>query len=409
MDTNGHHTAADNGFDMIDLKAQCIRSIGWVIKTRIYDNVIMSRGTGVFVDHRLLLTCYHVVKHNQFVFVQYVKSYDNQWSDDSDSELDLDSDLDSDSKSDSDSDSVSDSDSDSDSDSKTKSKSRQILQLWPMGVGDVLYVEPHNDLALVRLRDPPSPMYNTSTTMPLTTSPESTDFGSPVALLGHGGNVRYALHPGMVITPQVDNYLIPIAYYLSVVPINEKQPIIAHSTISLHGNSGGPVIDTNGQVCGICWGGIIRRGQISFAIGTQILKEFMANALAYESDGRKHNRLRKRYEWDIRSNTRLLGLILSKQPFSGSFTVQTALPSATNNAKNIIGTNVLKIGRQDFNTIDIIRSAIVNDRVITVCFRYTTDDEDNSQTGRKLSTQSLSIDTIPSTDNHGISIIPLVI
>ncbi|XP_054156618.1 uncharacterized protein LOC128955016 [Oppia nitens] len=245
--------------------------------------------------------------------------------------------------------------------------------------------------------------------MAITDSLDSIDFGAPVAMLGHGGRVRFALHPGMIITPQVDNYLIPIAYYLSVVPFNKKLPIVAHSTISLPGNSGGPVIDINGQVCGICWGGIIRRGQISFAIGSQILKKFMANALAYESDDRKRNRLRKRYEWNIGSNRRLLGLILSEQPFSGSFTVQTALANATYKAKHIIGTNVLKIDRQDFNTIDIIRSAIVNETVINVSFRYPTDDEDNSQTGRKSSTQSISIDTIPSTDNQGISIIPLVI
>ncbi|XP_054156593.1 uncharacterized protein LOC128954994 [Oppia nitens] len=306
----------------------------------------MTIGTGVFVDNRVLLTCCHVVKHSPIVWIQYVITYENRPSD-------------------------------------SVSKSEQLLVICPRNLADVLYVEPHNDLALVRLRDPPSPVYNTSTPMPVTTSPESTDFGSPVAMLGHGGNVRFALHPGMVITPQVDNYLIPINYYISIVSINDKLPIVTHSTIALAGNSGGPVIDSNGQLCGICYGGIIKRGQISYAIGSQILMEFMDKALAYESDNRKHNRLRKLYEWDIGSNTRLLGLIFHTQPFSGSFTVQTALPSATNNAKKIIGTNALKIDRQDFDSIDIIRSAIVNETVITVSFRYPTDG-DNSQTGRVI-------------------------
>ncbi|XP_054156623.1 uncharacterized protein LOC128955020 [Oppia nitens] len=378
MEVNNNTGANTIGFDMIDLKTQCIQSIGFVFRPRIYDNRTISQGTGVFVvDNRLLLTCYHVVKHNPFVFVQYVQSYDNQGSD---------------------------------SDSKSIIKSQPILKLCPKNVADILYVEPHNDLALVRLRDPPSPAYNTPTTMPITDSPVSTDFGAPVAMIGHGGSVRYVLHPGMVITPQVDNYLIPIEYYISVIPFNEKLPIVAHSTVVLPGNSGGPVIDTNGQVCGICWGGVIRRGQISFAIGSEILMEFMAKALAYESDGIKQTRLRDRYEWDSRAIRQILGIIIDTKPLSDSFTVTAALPTATTDANIIIGRRICLINGQVCNSIDNIRLAIDNRPHVKVTTSWsTTDDDDYStETHSNDIIKLIDINTITTIDNKSTCIIPLV-
>ncbi|XP_054156619.1 uncharacterized protein LOC128955017 [Oppia nitens] len=375
-----HKTAADIGFDMIDMKTQCIRSIGWVIRYRINNkiNIMSGRGTGVFVDHRLLLTCYHVVKQNPFVFVQYVQSYDNQWSDDSDSD--------------------------------PKSKSQQILKVCPNSVAEVLYVEPYNDLALVRLRDPEWPEYNTSTIMPVSTSPDSIDFGAPVAMLGHGGGLRFTLQPGMVTTPRVDSYLIPINYYISLVTINEKLPIVAHSTIVLPGNSGGPVIDSNGKLCGICWGGITSRGQISFANGSQPLIEFIDKALAYESNGIKQNRLRKRYEWDSRAITQILGIIVDTKPLSDSFTVTAALPTATTDANGIIGRRISLLNGQVCNSIDNIRLAIDNRLQVRVTTRLSTsDDDDNStETHSKDIIKLVDINTITTIDNESNSIIPLV-
>ncbi|XP_054156597.1 uncharacterized protein LOC128954998 [Oppia nitens] len=353
------NTAADTiGFDMIDLKTQCIRSIGWVIRHRINDDNTSGRGTGVFVvDNRLLLTCYHVVRHNPIVWIQYVRNYNNQ-----------------------------------------------ILMTCPMNAADVLYVEPHNDLALVRLRDPPSPMYNTSTTMPVTNSPESTDFGAPVAMLGHGGGVVFVMHPGMVITPQVDNYLIPIAYAISCIPFNEKLPIVAHSTIGVPGNSGGPVIDTNGQICGIFWGGITKTGQISFAIGSEIIKEFLTKALAYESDGKKHIRFKQQYEWDSRTVNKILGIIVGTKPLSDSFTVKAALPTATTDANSIIGRRICLLNGQVCNSINNIRLAIYDRPQVRVTTRLSTNDDNDNST----ETDSKDINTITTIDNESNSIIPLV-
>ncbi|XP_054156592.1 uncharacterized protein LOC128954993 [Oppia nitens] len=356
-----------DGIDMIAMKNKCIGSVGRVLKPIMEDFwTFPNEGTGVFVvDNRLMLTCYHVVVHLPIVWIEYIKIYENR-----------------------------------------------LVKKSSFIEADVVYCEPHWDLAILRLRKQPSLKYNTATPMSLiTNATESIGFGAPVAMIGNGNAIHYALHTGMIRTPEVDNNMQPYKYYVSTVPFGKQLPMITNSMVTVPGFSGSPVIDTSGQLCGLVWGGFLQRFLISFAVDYKTLSAFIDRAIVYESDGRKQTRLRKRYEWDIGSNRRLLGLIFDRQPISGSFTVQTALPNATDNAKQIIGTNVLKIDRQDFNNIDIIRSAIVNETVITVWFRYTTtDDEDNSQTiVRKFSTQSLIIDTIPSTDNQGISIIPLVI
>ncbi|XP_054156692.1 uncharacterized protein LOC128955081 [Oppia nitens] len=369
MAVNNGNTA-DNGFDMIDMKTKCIRSIGHVLRPKIDDSLyrIIGEGTGVFVvddnDHncsRLLLTCYHVVKHNPIVWIQYVRSYDNQ-----------------------------------------------RLAICPMNLADVVYVEPHWDLAIVRLRDPsPLPVYNTSTPMPITTSPVSIDFGQPVAIIGHGSSIYFQLHPGMIRTPQVDNNMLPYKYYVSTVAVGEQLPLITSNTMNIPGFSGSPLIDTSGQLCGLVWGGIIKLFLITFAIDYKTLSAFIERAIVYEREGRRQTRLRERYEWYNQSNRRLMGIIVTTQPISGSFTVQSALPIASTYAIGIIGRHICKVNGQICNTINDIRLAINNRSQIKVT-TWSTIDDDSSSSDSKDSMKTIDINTIVTIDEHDISIMPLV-
>ncbi|XP_054156627.1 uncharacterized protein LOC128955023 [Oppia nitens] len=377
VDTNGH-TAADNnnnGIDMIAMKTRCIRSIGYIVKPLIEDNYLFSGdGTGVFVDgggggggnDGLLLTCYHVVRNSPVVWVRYVGSYENQ-----------------------------------------------TVITCPITMADVLYVEPHWDLAIVRLRELLSPDYNTWTTMPMTTSTSgSIDFGAQVAMIGNGNKIMFALHPGMITIRRVDNNLTPALYYVSQVPFGQVLPLVANDGINVPGFSGCPLIDTDGLLCGIVWGGI-QIWYSTYAIDYITLKEFINRALTYESDGIKHNRLMKRYEWDIRADTRLLGLIFSTKPFSGSFTVRSVLPTVSDETKSIIGSRVTKVFEHVFNNIDVIRSAIGSNRVIKLSIGLPIDDSSSSSSGsrgtvRDDSVSTVNINTIAPVDNHGFSIKPLV-
>ncbi|XP_054156595.1 uncharacterized protein LOC128954996 [Oppia nitens] len=369
---NNNNTGADNinGFDMIAMKNRCIRSIGYIIRPLLEDpDTDGGTGSGVFVANRLLLTCYHVVKQSPFIWVVYVRSYDNQ-----------------------------------------------VMINLIMGA-EVLYVEPHWDLALVQLHQWPSPIYNTAKSMLLATSGNQIiDFGEPVATIGHGQDLRYGLHPGMITTPRVDSYLIPVSYYISLVPFNEKMPIITHNTVNIYGFSGCPLIDTEGRMCGMVWGGISKRGLVSYALDSITIKEFVVRGLTYQRDGIKQNRLRERYEWDIREpDTRLLGLILSKQqqqPFSGSFTVQSVLPTVSGDTKRIIGSRVTKVFGQEFNNIAVIRSAIGSNRVIKLSIELPTDDDSSSSSSSDsqwMTVRDVNINTIAPVDNQGFSIKPLVI
>ncbi|XP_054156624.1 uncharacterized protein LOC128955021 [Oppia nitens] len=368
---NNNGNTIDNGLDMIDLKKRCIKSIAYVIRPTIKDNCIVSgTGTGVFVvDNRLLLTCYHVVKHRPVVWVQCVAMYWNQ-----------------------------------------------LVMTTPLIEADVVYVEPHWDLALVRLHELPSQPYKMLTTMPMTTSPESTDFGAPVAMLGHGNSILFTLHPGMITTPRVPQHnLIPAKHDASSVAYFSELPVITHDTIVAAGFSGCPLIDTDGRLSGLLWGGILECGQVALAVDYKILTEFITKALTYERDGLKQISYGERYVLDNRdSDKRLLGLIFSTQPFSGSFTVRSVLPTVLDETKSIIGSRVTKVFEHVFNNIDVIRSAIGSNRVIKLSIGLPTDDDNSSGGGSQGTTvindsiSSININTIAPVDNHGFRIKPLV-
>ncbi|XP_054156628.1 uncharacterized protein LOC128955024 [Oppia nitens] len=368
MAVNNENTA-DNGLDMIDIKKRCIKSIAYVIRPTIEDNCIVSgTGSGVFVvDNRLLLTCYHVVKHRPVVWVQCVQVY---WY-------------------------------------------RFVMTTLPIEA-DVLYVEPHWDLAIVRLRELLSPDYNTWTTMPMTTSTSgSIDFGAQVAMIGNGNKIMFALHPGMITIQRVDNNMASNPYYVSQVPFGQVLPLVANDAINVPGFSGCPLIDTDGLLCGIVWGGI-QLWYSTYTIDYITLKEFINRALTYESDGIKHNRLTERYEWDIRADSQLLGLILStQQPFSGSFIVRSVLPTVSDETKNIIGSRVTKVFGHVFNNIDVIRSAIGTNRVIKLSIELPIEDDSSSSSGSRGtviddSISTVNINTIAPVDYQGFRIKPLV-
>ncbi|XP_054156635.1 uncharacterized protein LOC128955028 [Oppia nitens] len=357
-----------DGIDALDIKNKCIRSVGHVLRPLMEDCwTLAGEGTGVFVvdDNRLmLLTCYHVVAHLPVVWVEYVKSYVNQ-----------------------------------------------VVVKCPYMRADVIYCEPHWDLAILRFRKTPSRVYNTSTTMSMTTTntnadAESIGFGASVAMIGNGNAIHFQLHPGMIRTPRVDNNMLPNKYYVSTVPFGEQLPYITHTTSNVPGFSGSPLIDTSGQLCGLVWGGSIERFLISYAIDYKTLSAFINRAIVYESDGKQQTRLRKRFEWDIQSNRRLMGIIVTTQPFSGSFTVQLALPVASTDAIGIIGSRIWKVNGQVCNTIDNIRLAIDNRQQIKVTIRSTIDDDSSSSNSKD---SMKTINTILSIVEHDISIMPLVL
>ncbi|XP_054156625.1 uncharacterized protein LOC128955022 [Oppia nitens] len=356
VDNNGQHTA-DNGLDMIDMKKRCIQSTAHILRP-VLENYLFSNGmgSGVFVDNvnnnssRLVLTCYHVVRQSPLVWVRSCNSYQNN---------------------------------------------RSVL-LTPPLEADLLYVEPHLDLALIRIQEIPSLLYTRSTPMPWTTDSgsgsSSTEFGQPVSMLGNGNTILFALHPDM--------------------------PVITHNTVNVPGFSGSPLIDTDGRLCGLTWGGIIKRGIITCAVDYKTLKEFITRALTYETNGIKHNRLTERYELDIRSDSQLLGLILSTKPFSGSFIVRSVLPTVSDEAKSIIGARVLRVFGHELDSMDVLRLAIDTNPVIKLWIGLPTDDDSSGSStssgsrGTVRNDDSIStvnINTIAPVDYQGFRIKPLVI
>ncbi|XP_054156639.1 uncharacterized protein LOC128955031 [Oppia nitens] len=380
MDNNNGADNNNNDFDMIAMKKRCIRSIGHVLRPVLEDRDYDSSGTGsgVFVadvDNRLLLTCYHMVRQRPFVWIVYPKAY------------------------------------------------RNLVVKYRLINAEVLYVEQHWDLALVRLQELPAPEYNTMKPMVMASRDDdsSIGFGEPVAVLGHGNGILFQLQPGMVRIASVDNHLITLDYYASVSTFNDRQPIVTHSTICGPGFSGAPLINIRGRLSGLVWGGYLKCGQESFSVDYQTINEFITRALNYESNGIKHNRLMKRYERDIKEpdTTRLLGLILStQQPFSDSFTVRSVLPTVSDETKNIIGSRVTKVFEHVFNNIDVIRSAIGTNRVIKLSIELPTDDDSSSSSSSSSGSQgtvrydsisTISIKTIAPVDSQGFRIKPLVI
>ncbi|XP_054156636.1 uncharacterized protein LOC128955029 [Oppia nitens] len=305
----------DDIIDLIDMKNKCIRSVCLVIRPELDDYLVDSgKGTGVFVlNNCLLLTCFHLVKQSPTVWIKYVKQYNRE----------------------------------------------RVVTTWRAEPAQVVYVEPHWDLALVRLWEPPTFVGDTMTTMKLlyttTSAAATTDsigFGAPVCTIGHGNSIMFAIHPGMVRTPQLLTHQLLNGYNVSTIAFDEELPSVMHSSIILPGFSGSPLIDTAGRLCGIDWGGITVDRK-SYASDYQILNEFINRSLAYESSGSKQSRLKKLFP--IVSGKQL-AIVLSAKPTGDLpammlLTVEAVLTNETNELPSIVKTRIVSINGQLVNDI----------------------------------------------------------
>ncbi len=108
------------------------------------------------------------------------------------------------------------------------------------------------DLALVRIAAKGTP--------PLTISRAKAKIGNWVASVGHGEGAIWSYSTGMVsnsyVTKKGDQVL------QTQIPLNP-------------GNSGGPIVDTKGDVVGIATAGITKANAINFAIPSQVILRVM--------------------------------------------------------------------------------------------------------------------------------------
>ncbi|XP_054157024.1 uncharacterized protein LOC128955382 [Oppia nitens] len=126
----------------------------------------------------------------------------------------------------------------------------QVFEVY----GDCIYVEQHLDLALVRLRDIQESRSNLEKLYVY--HDWEPQLGQPVASFGNG-NTLNMIGDGIVVRHMVypndidgDSYTVSLTY----VSTADSTPTSFHTASSSHGFSGGPVIDTEGDVVGILWG-----------------------------------------------------------------------------------------------------------------------------------------------------------
>ncbi|XP_054156586.1 uncharacterized protein LOC128954987 [Oppia nitens] len=299
-----------DGIDIDAIRKHCIRSIGIiVIKKLDNSDQIFTEGSGVCVANTtdtgcLLLTNYHAVTHSPVVRVIYKPDHNDN---------------------------------------------RVYVEL-----ADVLYVEQHWDLALVRLQRLNS-LFNP---MPMATE---TKFGQPGCMFGHG-QIAFTVHPGLVVQPSVQLNNANDTYRISTVPFAGHLPIVAHTAVNVPGFSGCPLIDTDGRLSGIVWGGFVTRGQITFAVDYQTVNEFMLRAISYVDayTGINLNRLRNLYSM-FGSSNRQLALILAKHydEFDSNnvwFTIEELLPESQ--PLNIVNRFVMFVNDQPFTDIETIRTVL---------------------------------------------------
>ncbi|XP_054156570.1 uncharacterized protein LOC128954972 [Oppia nitens] len=315
--TNFANNSLPDGIDIDAIKRHCIRSIGIVVINQLddcYANVL--EGSSVIVannqeDGCLLLTNNHVVSHSPIIDFIY--------------KLDYDSDI-----------------------------------LYEE-MGTVVYVEQCWDLALVRLNRmlpifEPMPMPDESST---DGGSGGLDYGQPGAMYGHG-QLAYNIHPGMVEQPSalVSSHF--DHYYVGGTRFSEHLPIVAHSAVNIYGFSGCPLIDTDGQLSGLVWGGFIHKNFITFAIDYLAINDFIMRALEYEVSNIRFDRLWDQFSMHG-SRNKQFALILAKHynefdSNSGWFTIEELLPESE--PIDIVNQFVMLVNDQPFTDIETIRMTL---------------------------------------------------
>ncbi|XP_054162084.1 uncharacterized protein LOC128960046 [Oppia nitens] len=212
---------------------------------------------------------------------------------------------------------------------------------------DVLYVEDHNDLALIKRRDHP-PEYEFYEAIKLVD--REPQFGELVAAYGNG-NCYYTVFSGMI--RESGSFGIPISdYNVDKLSFTMDEPHIIHSATIVKGCSGGPLIDSEANCIGINFAGYYIK---SCAKTSKTMISFLERGLHYVEYEFLWKVIDRRNIYSMgTASDRKLGLLLEKT--SNGFTVRDHITNADTNIHE--GQVIRQVKGQPFLNIRQMRTAL---------------------------------------------------
>ncbi|XP_054156695.1 uncharacterized protein LOC128955083 [Oppia nitens] len=274
-------------------------------------------------------------------------------------------------------------------------------QLIEQLYGDVIYVEQHLDLAIIRLRDVGEA--NIRLEKLHLYYDWAPDLGEPVASFGGGGDTLNTVGSGLIVRHGVypadiddDYYTVSLVYSSTADSI----PISYHTASSGYGFSGGPVIDTDASVMGILWGSAGNDEGPYYFIYNKYVYDFIKRAKTYIQTKLPLVVEDRHTNWLLRGTVgRKLGLIYAVDVDTGLATIRGFLPQTGVS----VGGNHLLPGIQsikpDINLHELIDETIVaingqqfNDikQLIVAVDDIGTDDGEDSRPPNKKMTLTVS-------------------
>ncbi|XP_054162504.1 periplasmic serine endoprotease DegP-like [Oppia nitens] len=220
---------------------------------------------------------------------------------------------------------------------------RQLLSM-PLDA-DVLYVEDHNDLALIRLRDHP-PEFGVYEAMKL--CDREPQFGELVADYGNG-DCFYTVFSGMINESGTIGLNFS-DYTITYLPYTMDQLQVIHSATIVKGCSGGPIIDIDCNCIGINFAGSNIGG---FAKPSKTMISFLERGRHYAEHEFLSTDRRNIYSMGTASDRRL-GLLL-EETYNGYIVIDYMINADT---EIYLGEVITQVRGQPFLDIQQMRTAL---------------------------------------------------
>ncbi|XP_054162513.1 uncharacterized protein LOC128960451 [Oppia nitens] len=296
----------NNDINPIWIRLKCFTNIALVIGSKKDEPKISFRNFGtcicVHTDDQLFLTNAHVVKGQEVMYVRLMPH---------------------------------------------NGLSAKRLALLSTVAADVLYVEYHNDLALIRLHYHP---YNYAVYEAIKLCDREPQFGEQVAVYGHGGTL-YTVYPGMI--QESGSFGVPFdSIEIDLMPYTIDMPNIIHSAVSVAGCSGGPLIDTDANCIGSIFGSNYFR---SYTTPSKRMISFLKRGRHYAEHEVLTRVTDRRNIYSMgTSSDRRLGLVLEKT--GNRYTVRDLINKADTDI--YVGEVITEVRGQPFLDIRQIRTAL---------------------------------------------------